>query len=55
MIKTKFIYGTDEGINSEILKYILNNKILIHTSHDYKGYKYLKKFKKFKEKKTNLI
>ena len=55
MIKTKFIYGTDQGVNPEILKYILNNKILIHTSHDYKGYKYLKKFTKFRKKKTKFI
>ena len=48
MIKDKFIFGTDKGINPKIFEYILENNIIVHTSFDYKGYEYIKKLEQSK-------
>lgn len=55
MIKKKFIFGTDKGINSKIFEYISENNILVHTSFDYKGYEYIKKLEKSKINKIQFI
>lgn len=55
MIKDKFIFGTDKGINPKIFEYILENNIIVHTSFDYKGYEYIKKLEQSKINKIHYI
>ena len=55
MIKKKFIFGTDKGINPKIFEYILENNILVHTSFDYKGFEYIKKLDQSKINKIKFI